>query len=110
MGFELNTITIALIAVIAVLFLVLHIVWGCLCSRIAGRKGYGTTRNFWFGFFLGLIAVVAVESRPPRTFVMNPTIKKELMYITWLRQVGALTDAEFAREKKILFWMNHYMS
>ncbi len=105
-----DPIIIVLIAVIGVLYLTLHIIWGIYCARESARKGYGTKKNFWLGFFLGLIAVVIVAIRPPKTYILNPNIKNELMQLAWMRQVGALTDVEYEREKKVLLWMNEYMS
>ncbi len=106
---QLDSMTIILLAVIAVLLLVLHIVCGVVAGHIAGRKGRSERGYFWLGFFLGLIGLVIAEIRRPATFIWNPNLKKELMYITFLHQCGSLTDKEFEQEKKVIQWMNDYM-
>ncbi len=107
---DLDTLTIVLIAAIAVLLLVLHIVYGIICSHIAGRKGRSTKGYFWAGFLLGLFGVLIIEVKPVKTFALNANVQQSLMYITFMHQWGALTDEEFKREKKVLYWMNHYLT
>ncbi len=104
-----DLLTIILIAAVVLLLLILHIVYGVITAQLAGRKGWPVVRNFWFGFFLGLIAIVCVEIRPARSFAWNPNLRKELMYLTFLHQCGSITKEDLEREKQVLQWMNHYM-
>ncbi len=104
-----DILTIILIVVAVVLFLALQITFGVICAQLAGRKGWSVMKNFWFGFFLGIIAIIFVEIKPARSFAWNPNLRKELMYLTYLQQTGAISKEDLEREKQVLQWMNHYM-
>ncbi len=105
-----DSLTIILLIICVGLLLLLHITCSVVANHVAARKGRS---GRWFGFLglvFGLFGVMFAKIAHARTFIWNPELKKELMYITFLHQYGALTDVEFEREKKVIYWMNEYFS
>ncbi len=42
------------------------LIWGFVCESIAKNRGYKNDHSFLWGFFLGIIGVIVVYSKPVR--------------------------------------------
>ncbi len=84
------------VALVAVFFLlVMPIIMGILCRKLARHKGY--TGYFWMGFFLGMLALIYVCGLPDLNARKDMRAVLKRLASTGDR-LSALEDQQFTRQ------------
>lgn len=49
-----------------IIWLISALIWGFIVRKVAENRGYYNDNSFWWGFFLGLIGLIVILTRPER--------------------------------------------